>query len=41
MPLISVTKDTAKRTITVVGNYAVPQKRIWEAFMPPLDAVLA
>jgi catechol 2,3-dioxygenase-like lactoylglutathione lyase family enzyme/uncharacterized protein YndB with AHSA1/START domain len=35
MPLTSVTTDTAKRTLTVVGNYPVPQKRLWDAFADP------
>ena len=35
MPLTSVTKDAAKLTLTVVGNYAVPQKRLWDAFADP------
>ena len=28
MPLTSITKDAAKLTITVVGDYPVPQKRL-------------
>ena len=35
MPLTSVTKDAAKLTMTVVGDYPVPQKRLWEAFADP------
>ena len=35
MPLTSVTKDAAKLTITVVGDYPVPQKRLWDAFANP------
>lgn len=35
MPLTSVTKDAAKLTLTVVGDYAVPQKRLWDAFADP------
>jgi uncharacterized protein YndB with AHSA1/START domain len=35
MPLTSVTKHAAKRTITVVGDYPVPQKRLWDAFADP------
>lgn len=35
MPLTSVTKDPAQLTLTVVGDYAVPQKRLWEAFADP------
>jgi len=32
MPLTSVTKDAAKLTLTVVGDYTVPQQRLWDAF---------
>lgn len=35
MPLTSVTKDPAALTLTVVGDYAVPQQRLWEAFADP------
>jgi uncharacterized protein YndB with AHSA1/START domain len=35
MPLTSVTKDAAKLTLTVVGDYPVPQNRLWEAFADP------
>jgi len=35
MPLTSVTKDAAKLTLTVVGDYAVPQQRLWDAFADP------
>ena len=35
MPLISVTKDAAKLTLTVVGDYPVPQQRLWDAFADP------
>ncbi|WP_224240084.1 SRPBCC family protein [Hyalangium gracile] len=35
MPLTSVTKDVAKLTLTVVGDYPVSQKRLWEAFADP------
>jgi uncharacterized protein YndB with AHSA1/START domain len=35
MPLTSVTKDAATLTLTVVGDYPVPQKRLWEAFADP------
>lgn len=35
MPLTSVSKDPAKLTLTVVGDYAVSQKRLWEAFADP------
>jgi uncharacterized protein YndB with AHSA1/START domain len=32
MPITSVTKDPAKLTMTVVGDYPVSQKRLWEAY---------
>jgi uncharacterized protein YndB with AHSA1/START domain len=32
MPLTSVTKDAATLTLTVVGDYPVPQQRLWDAF---------
>ena len=35
MPLTSVTKDAAKLTLTVVGDYPVPQQRLSEAFADP------
>ena len=35
MPLTSVTKDAAKLTLTVVGDYPVPQQRLWDAFTDP------
>jgi uncharacterized protein YndB with AHSA1/START domain len=35
MPLTSIFKDPAKLSITVVGDYPVPQKRLWEAFADP------
>ena len=35
MPLASVTKDAAKLTLTVVGHYPVPQKRLGDAFADP------
>ncbi len=35
MPLTSVTKDAAKLTLTVVGDYPVPQERLWDAFADP------
>ena len=35
MPLTSVTKDAAKLTLTVVGDYPVPKKRLWDAFADP------
>ena len=35
MPLTSVTKDAARLTLTVVGDYPVPQQRLWDAFADP------
>src|SRR5215467_13381072 len=35
MPLTSVTKDAAGLTLTVVGDYPVPQQRLWDAFADP------
>jgi uncharacterized protein YndB with AHSA1/START domain len=35
MPLTSVTKDAARLALTVVGDYPVPQQRLWEAFADP------
>ena len=35
MPLTSVTKDAARLTLTVVGDYPVPQLRLWDAFADP------
>lgn len=35
MPLTSVTKDAARLTLTVVGDYPVAQKRLWDAFADP------
>ena len=35
MPLTSVTKDAATLTLTVVGDYSVPQQRLWDAFADP------
>jgi uncharacterized protein YndB with AHSA1/START domain len=35
MPLTSISKDPAKLTICVVGDYPVPQKRLWDAFADP------
>ena len=35
MPLTSITKDAAKLTLTVVGDYPVPQQRLWDAFADP------
>ena len=32
MPLTSVTKDPAKLTLTVVGDFPVPQQRLWDAY---------
>ena len=35
MPLTSVTKEVSKLTLTVVGDYPVPQQRLWDAFADP------
>ena len=35
MPLTSLTKDPATLSLTVIGDYAVPQQRLWEAFADP------
>ena len=35
MPLTSVTKDAAGLSLTVVGDYPVPQQRLWDAFADP------
>lgn len=35
MPLTSVTRDAATLTLTVVGDYPVPQRRLWDAFADP------
>ena len=35
MPLTSVTRDATKLTLTVVGDYPVPQQRLWDAFADP------
>lgn len=35
MPLTSVTKDAARLSLTVVGDYGVPQQRLWDAFADP------
>ena len=35
MPVTSVTKDSATLTLTVVGDFPVPQKRLWEAYADP------
>ena len=32
MPLSSLTTDPAALTLTVVGDYPVPQQRLWDAF---------
>jgi uncharacterized protein YndB with AHSA1/START domain len=35
MPLTSVTKDAAKLTLTVVADFPVSQKRLWDAYADP------
>ncbi|MBO2446015.1 SRPBCC domain-containing protein [Actinomadura barringtoniae] len=35
VPLTSVTKDVESLTLTVVGDYAVSQRRLWDAFADP------
>src|SRR6187431_2379656 len=35
MPLTSITKDAASLSLTVVGDYPVPQERLWDAFADP------
>jgi uncharacterized protein YndB with AHSA1/START domain len=35
MPLTSITQDPATLTLTVVGDYPVAQKRLWDAFADP------
>jgi uncharacterized protein YndB with AHSA1/START domain len=35
MPLTFVTKDAAQLTLTVVGDFPVPQQRLWDAFADP------
>ena len=35
MPLTSVTKDAAKLTLTVVGDFPVSQQRLWDAYADP------
>lgn len=35
MPLTSVNKDAATLSLTVVGDYPVPQQRLWDAFADP------
>lgn len=32
MPLTSITQNPSTLTLTVVGDYAVPQRRLWDAF---------
>ena len=35
MPLTSITKDAVRLTLTVVGDYPVPQQHLWNAFADP------
>jgi uncharacterized protein YndB with AHSA1/START domain len=35
MPITSVTSDAEALTLTVVGDYAVPVERLWEAYADP------
>jgi uncharacterized protein YndB with AHSA1/START domain len=35
MPITSVTKDLEKLTLTVVADFPVPQKRLWDAWADP------
>ena len=35
MPVTYVTKDPATLTLTVVADFPVPQKRLWEAYADP------
>ncbi len=35
MPLTTVTKDPETLTLKVVGDYPVPQQRLWDAFADP------
>ena len=35
MPLTSVTKDPETLSLTLVGEFPVPQQRLWEAFADP------
>ena len=35
MPLTSVTRDAERLTLTVVGDYPVPQQRLWDALADP------
>lgn len=35
MPITSITSDPETLTMTLVGDYAVPVERLWEAFVDP------
>jgi uncharacterized protein YndB with AHSA1/START domain len=35
MPVTSVTKDPASLTFTIVADFPVPQKRLWDAYADP------
>jgi uncharacterized protein YndB with AHSA1/START domain len=35
MPLTSISQDPATLTLTVVGDFPVPQRRLWDAFADP------
>jgi uncharacterized protein YndB with AHSA1/START domain len=35
VPLTSTTRDAENLTMTVVGDYPVPQQRLWDAFTDP------
>src|SRR4029453_10632046 len=35
MPLTSVTTDPSTLSLTVIGDYPVPQERLWDAFADP------
>ena len=35
MSFAAVQKDVAKLTLTVAGDYPVPQQRLWDAFADP------
>lgn len=35
MPITSVTKDPERLTLTVVADFPVPQKRLWDAWVDP------
>ncbi len=35
MPITSVNKDPAKLTMTVIGDYPVTRKRLWDAYADP------